>query len=430
MKMQQILFKNIYYYDTQAENALCGDILVEDGIITQIGSISETHLDGSAKIISGTEYLALPGFVNTHTHVAMSLLRDFGGDMPLSRWLNDYIWPAEAKLTDNDVFWGTQLGLLEMFASGTTCFMEMYDHCDAIAEAVKKSGIRAIISRGSVGMFDSAKKGISENDALYAKWHGAENDRIHVWYGPHAPNTCPGAYIQEMAQHARERQTGIHTHVAETKEEVEFIQKEYNMTPTAWLASLEIFDNPTLAAHCVWMTEEDMNIFAQNNVTVAHNPVSNLKLASGIADVVKMQQKGITVGLGTDGASSNNTLNMLRELQTAALIHKVRHYNAEEMGARQAINMATIQGAKALHLQDKIGSLEVGKKADITLFKLTQPWNIPYHDRINNIAYAAQAGDIDAVFVDGNCVYHHGEFLTLDKEKILFECQKIAKRIV
>lgn len=427
--MSKLIFKNINYYQSDTGKTTCGDVFVEDGIIKKIGEVLE-ETDNETEVISGSEYLALPGFVNTHTHVAMSLLRDYGGDMPLSRWLNEYIWPAEAKLTDDDVFWGSQLGILEMLATGTTCFMEMYDHCDAIAEAVKKSGIRAILSRGSVGMFDSAKKGIQENDALFNAWHGAENDRIRVWYGPHAPNTCSGEYIQEMAQHSRERRTGIHIHVAETKAEVEKIIQEYGMTPAEWLASLGVLDVPTLAAHCVWMTEDDFDIFAKNHVAVAHNPVSNLKLASGIAPVASMQEKGIVVGLGTDGASSNNTLSMLRELQMAALIHKVRKYDAEEMGATQVINMATIEGAKALCLQNQIGSLEEGKKADITLFKMTQPWNIPHHDSVNNIAYAAQASDIEAVFVDGRCVYRQGEFLTLDKERIIFECQQIAKRIV
>ncbi|MDO4280168.1 MAG: amidohydrolase [Peptococcaceae bacterium] len=415
--MNKFLFRQIQYLDGESLTLRQGDVLIEDDVIKRVGVVSDEEAAGAEIFAAGEEWLAVPGYINTHTHIAMTLLRDYGGDQPLSRWLNDYIWPAEAKLTDEDVYWGTALGALEMIASGTTCFVDMYDHCDAICEATAKAKLRAVFSRGSVGMNDPAHRGIDENDALYARWHGAEGGRFRVWYGPHAPNTCPGDYIQEMVAHAKARSTGIHIHVAETRGEVESIQAQYGMTPVAWLDSLGAFAVPTLAAHSVWLTEEDKAIYARRHVAVAHNPISNLKLASGIADVEDLRGRGVIVGLGTDGASSNNNLSMHRELQTAALIHKIRHYDAEAVGARDVLQMATIDGARALGWADEIGSISPGKQADITLYKLDQPWHAPYHDAVSNLVYAAHSDDVDAVFVQGECLYKHKEFLTLDAEK-------------
>lgn len=406
------------------------DVLIEDGVIRKIGNVSADEAAGAVEFAFGEHYVLLPGYVNTHTHVAMSLLRDYGGDQALDAWLNNYIWPAEARLTDDDVYWGSALGMLEMLAGGATCFMEMYDHCDAIAEAVSDAGMRAIISRGSVGMGDPEKRGIAENDAIFARWHGAEDDRLRVWYGPHAPNTCAGGYIQEMAAHARERKTGVHIHVAETQLECAFTKEHYGMTPVCWLDSLGVLDVPTLAAHSVWLDEKDITIYAEHGVAVAHNPISNLKLASGICPVQDLEKAGVVVGLGTDGASSNNILSMHRELQVTALIHKLRHYDAQAVGAHDVLKMATIQGARALHWDDAIGSIEEGKRADLTLYKLTQPWNVPHHDPVSNIAYAAQQSDIDSVFVDGNCLYKHGSYTTLDEERILAEAERRAVRLI
>lgn len=428
--MEKYLFRQISYLEGDNLDLKNGDVLIEDGKIKRLGNVTEEEAKGAVEYVNGSHYVLIPGYVNTHTHIAMTLLRDYGGDQPLDTWLNQYIWPAEAKLTDEDVYWGSSLGLLEMIASGTTCLMDMYDHCDAIAEAIKDGSMRGILSRGSVGMFDSDKKGIIENDAVYDRWHHANNDRIRVWYGPHAPNTCPGAYIQEMAEHAKERGTGVHIHVAETQAEISYIKEQYNMTPAQWLESLNILDVPTLAAHSVWMTPDDMKIYARHQVAVAHNPISNLKLASGIAPIEEIKNQGIVVGLGTDGPSSNNIMSMHREMQILSLLHKVRNYNAESIGARDALKIATIEGAKAIRWDDQIGSLAEGKQADVTLYRLDHPWNVPHHDPISNIAYASQPNDIDSVFIQGKCVYKHGDYTTLDKEKIVFEAERRAKRLV
>lgn len=428
--MEKYLFRQISYLDGDNLELKQGDVLIEDGKIKKLGHVAEAEAKDAIEYARGEQFVLAPGYVNTHTHIAMTLLRDYGGDQALDTWLNQYIWPAEAKLTDDDVYWGSSLGLLEMIASGTTCLMDMYDHCDAIAEALQDGKMRGILSRGSVGMFDSEKKGIMENDAVFERWQHANNDRIRVWYGPHAPNTCPGEYIKEMADHARERGTGVHIHVGETQAEISFIKEKYNMTPVQWLESLNILDVPTLAAHSVWMTPEDMNIYARHHVAVAHNPISNLKLASGIAPIEDMRKQGIVVGLGTDGPSSNNIMSMHREMQMLALLHKVRYFDAESIGAKDALQIATIEGAKAIHWDDQIGSLVEGKQADLTLYRLDEPWNVPHHNVISNLAYASQASDIDSVFIQGKCVYKHKEYTTLDKEKIIFESENRAKRLV
>lgn len=428
--MNKTLFRQVTMLTGDDLQVQHGDLLIEDGIIKKIGTVSAAEAEDAVEFARGEHYVLVPGYINTHTHVAMSVLRDYGGDMPLDVWLNQYIWPAEAKLTDDDVYWGSCLGMLEMIASGTTCLVDMYDHCDAIAEAISDGGMRAILSRGNVGMNDPEGRGIAENDAVYARWHGAEDDRIRVWYGPHAPNTCPGDYIQEMAQHARERGTGVHIHVAETKGEWEWCQSTHGMTPVGWLESLGVLDVPTLAAHSVWLDDADIAIYAKHGVAAAHNPISNLKLASGVCRVEDLQRAGVTVGLGTDGSSSNNIMSMHRELQVAALIHKIRNYDAQVVGARDALKLATIEGAKAIRWQDAIGSIAEGKKADLTLYKLDAPWNVPHHDVVSNLAYAAQQSDIDSVFVQGECLYKHGDYTTLDKERILAEAETRAKRLI
>lgn len=428
--MSKQIFCNVnYLYGPQFELKR-GDVLVEDGIIRACGALKDEDKIGADVKACDDTHLLIPGFVNAHTHVAMTLLRDYGGGVSLDRWLNDYIWPAEARLTDDDVYWGTLLGLLEMAATGTTCFMEMYDHCDAICQAVADSGMRMAICRGSVGINDPDHKGIAENDAVFDRWHKAENDRIRVWYGPHAPNTCTGEYIQEMVDHARARHTGVHIHVAETKAEFSMFQEKYLMTPVAWLESLGVLDVPTLAAHCVWMTEADMDIFRKYKVSVAHNPISNLKLASGIADVTDMQKHGIVVGLGTDGASSNNSLNMHREMQVAALLHKVRNYDAQALGGLAPVQLASLDGACAMHWEDSIGCIQEGMQADLTLFHLDQVWNTPHHDLVSNLIYASQTANIESVYVQGRCVYDHGDYPTMDKEMIIAKAEEIAHRLV
>lgn len=420
--------KNVCYYDGASDALKTGDVFVEAGKFSSLGGVSEKWAE---KTIDGSNYLLLPSFHNAHTHVAMSLLRGYGSDTNLSQWLNDYIWPLEAKLSDEDVYWGTSLGLLEMIASGTSAYMEMYDHTDAICEATKESGLYLNICRGSVGLFDDTNKGIKENIDLYERWHGYDEGRFNVYFGPHAPNTCPPAYIEAMVQAARDKKTGIHIHLSETKAENEFILKTYGMSPTAYLDSLGVFDleKPTAAAHCVYLSESDRLTLVEKNVSLLHNPVSNMKLASGICDVPSYIKAGGLVALGTDGASSNNTLDMLREMQMAALLHKVSTLDPEAMKAKAVLKLATENGAKALGFLNS-GKIEVGYEANFILVNFDLPHCYPHYDHFANLAYSAKSSDIDYLFVRGKALYEKGEYLSLDKEKICYMAKQVADKLM
>lgn len=406
-----------------------GDILIDGD---HIEAFTSPSLDQQAEyeLIDAKHHLVMPGLINTHTHVAMSLLRGYGGGTSLHEWLNDYIWPAEAKMDKECIRAGVGLGLLEMIASGTTCFADMYDHMDVVARVVSESGMRANLCRGMIGMNDPEDRSIAENDDLFSKWHKNAEDRIRIWYGPHAPNTCPAAYLERVLERATDKNTGIHIHLAETKDEYRYIKERFGKSPCAFLNDLGIFERPTLAAHTVWIDESDREILLENKVSVAHNPVSNMKLASGISPVLAMRHDGINVALGTDGASSNNNLSMWKELQTAALIHKLEAFNPNAIRERDILKMATINGAKALHWETEIGSLDIGKKADMIFVNIDKPWYAPWHDHLENLVYSAHADDVEMTMVNGKFLYKNKEFLTLDAERIILEATRYAKQIV
>ncbi|WP_278674176.1 amidohydrolase [Acidaminococcus fermentans] len=378
-------------------------------------------------VLEGRDHLAVPGWVNAHTHVAMTLFRSYADDMALMDWLQNRIWPLEAKLDGRAVYWGSLLGIAEMIRTGTTCFADMYFFMEETAKAAADSGIRAVLSRGLTG--NSAEDGaarLEENTELYKNWHGAQDGRITVMLGPHAPYTCSPDYLESVIARSRELGAEIHMHLSETAGEVTDCREKYGKSPIALMESLGMFDGGTLAAHCVHVDEEDMDILARHGVRVAHNPQSNLKLASGIAPVARMLQKGITVGLGTDGASSNNNLDMLEEVRLAAMLAKVQSGDPKAVPASQALAMGTWMGAKAVGLSG-VGKLEVGQKADIVLYNMDSPAWYPRHDRTSLLVYAASSADVDTVLVDGNILLRKGELTTIDLEKVTAEVGQCLK---
>lgn len=378
-------------------------------------------------VLEGRDHLAVPGWVNAHTHVAMTLFRSYADDMALMDWLQNRIWPLEAKLDGRAVYWGSLLGIAEMIRTGTTCFADMYFFMEETAKAAADSGIRAVLSRGLTG--SSAEDGaarLEENTELYKNWHGAQDGRITVMLGPHAPYTCSPDYLESVIARARELGAEIHMHLSETAGEVTDCREKYGKSPIALMESLGMFDGGTLAAHCVHVDEEDMDILARHGVRVAHNPQSNLKLASGIAPVARMLQKGITVSLGTDGASSNNNLDMLEEVRLAAMLAKVQAGDPKAVPASQALAMGTWMGAKAVGLSG-VGKLEVGQKADIVLYNMDSPAWYPRHDRTSLLVYAASSADVDTVLVDGNILLRKGELTTIDLEKVTAEVGQCLK---
>lgn len=425
-----ILIKGCYLLQEGDTAVSRGDVAIQGNRFIQVGQAGKLPPDWQPdRVIEGKDFLCLPGFVNCHTHAAMTLLRSYADDLPLMQWLEKMIWPMEARLTEDDVYWGTMLALLEMIQSGTTTFCDMYFFMDRVAEAVEQSGMRACLSRGLIGTGPEAESGLEESREFIKKWQGAADGRISVWLGPHAPYTCPPDYLEKVLALAQDFKVGIHIHVAETKDEIAQIKKLYGKTPVKYLYDCGVFQFPTIAAHCVHLTSKDIYLLAETGVAVAHNPESNMKLASGIAPISLLLAAGVTVGIGTDGASSNNNLDMLEEMRTAALLHKVNIGDPMALPALQALKMATCEGARALRLED-VGSLKPGYKADLILIDLDKPHLYPRHNLAAHVVYAAHSADVDTVIIDGRIVMEHKKVLTIDRERVFQEVEERVKRLL
>ena len=403
------------------------NIAIADDRIVAVGDVPEDFQE--EKIIDGTQHFAIPGFVNAHTHASMTLLRSYADDMKLMDWLEQMIWPIEAKLHSDDIYWGAMLAAVEMIRSGTTAFADMYGpDMERVAEVVDVSGLRGVLSRGLIGVAPDSDKKLEENAALYENYHGAAQGRITVMFGPHALYTCPPDYLKKIAAKAQALGAEVHIHMSETVGEIENCLKEYGKRPFAHVASTGLFENGTLAAHCVYLDNEDIDIIKKYHIRVAHNPGSNMKLASGTAPVPRLLEEGICVALGTDGASSNNNLDMLDEVQLAALMHKVHTLDPLAVPALTAVKMGTEYGAQALSLHD-VGRLQAGDKADIVLFSMRGAAWTPCYNPVSLLAYAAKSSSIDTVMVDGKILMENGALTTMDEERILFEAQKVADRL-
>lgn len=424
--MSKLLLKNIELLDTP--NGEANVIAVEDGKISYIGKDLPDSF-AADEVIDGKGMLATAGMVNTHGHVSMTLLRSYADDMALMDWLENKIWPIEAKMNAKDIYWGAMLGIAEMLKSGTTCFADMYCFMDDVARAVAETGIRANLSRGLIGLAPDKDDKLAENTQLVKDWQGYDNGRIRITYGPHAPYTCPVEYLQKVIEAAQANNAEIQMHLCETKGEVENCIKEHGVTPIKLMDQLGMFEQGTIAAHCVYLTEDDMDIMAAKNVRVAHNPQSNLKLASGIAPVARMLEKGICVGLGTDGASSNNNLDMLEECRAAAMLHKTTTLNPLAVPAAQAWDMATVNGAKVLGFAE-LGKLSVGQQADIVLWNMHKPYWYPRHNKLSLLVYAANSSDADTVIVNGKVVLQNGSMTLFDEEKIYAEANLRAQKLL
>lgn len=406
-----------------------GDILIENDTIKSIGFINPRDTEG-AYIIDGKRTVAMPGLVNTHTHAAMTLLRSYADDMELMPWLNDKIWPAEAKFVNEYIYWGSALAAVEMIQSGTTTFADMYDSMHEVAKVTEESGLRANLARGCVVFSDPELKNIQKNVRLYENFNNKADGRIKVWFAPHAPYTCPPEYVEKIVEAAKSCNAGIHVHLAETLDEQRQIAEGYGKTPTEYLNDLGVFELPTLAAHSVYLNDTDIEILKAHNVGIAHNPTSNLKLASGIANIPKYLQAGLNVGLGTDGCSSNNTLNMFKEMAICSFVQKVNAMNPTVLPAEEILNMATIGGAKVLRWDDEIGTLEVGKKADLILVDIDKPHFAPWNNPVSDLVYSAQGSDVKTTIVNGKILMKDYEVLTLDVERIMAETERIARKVL
>lgn len=379
--------------------------------------------------IDGRGGVVLPGLVNCHTHAAMTLLRGYADDLPLMRWLTEAVWPVEERLTGEDVYWGTLLACLEMIAGGVTTFADMYFFMDDVARAVESSGMRASLSRGLIGNGPGAEKGLAEGAELVRKWHRAGDGRITVMLGPHAPYTCPPSYLERVAGMSADLGVGIHIHLAETRTEVAEIREKYGATPVEAVARTGLLDRPVLAAHCVHPAGGDLAILAAKKVAVAHCPESNMKLGSGIAPVKALLEAGVPVGLGTDGAASNNDQDLFGEMRAAALLAKVAQGDPTVLPAHRVLEMATSDGAAALGLTG-VGAIAPGNRADLILVDFQRPHLTPRHDVAAHLVYAARSADVALTMVDGRILWRDGRFTTLDAEGIMAEAGRRAARLV
>ncbi|PZM65526.1 amidohydrolase [Paenibacillus dendritiformis] len=412
--------------------AVTGTMVIENDMIVYVGEHLPQEYDTSEAVrIDGKGLFFMPGLINTHGHAAMSLLRGYGDDMVLQSWLQEKMWPMEAKFTAEDVRWGTALSVLEMLKGGTTTFVDMYDHMDEVAKIVEESGMRACLMRGAIGLCpeDVQEAKLREAVQFARDWHGKADGRITTMLAPHAPYTCPPGFIEKFVQAAHDLALPLHTHMSETAAEVAQNVADYGLRPVAHLEKLGFFSRPSFVAHGVHLTDEEIEVLARHDVAVSHNPGSNLKLASGVGRVPELLRAGVTVSLGTDGPASNNNLDMFEEMRLAALIHKGVSGDPTAVPAAEAMRMGTLYGAQTIRAE-KLGLLEAGMKADIVAVNVNQPHFVPHTDFVSHMIYSASAKDVAHVWVDGRQVVKDGQCLTLDEERILYEAGRCFERLL
>ena len=411
------------------------DIGIADGRIAFIAPAGHTPGDfRQERRISGRHRLAMPGFVNAHTHCAMTLMRNAADDLPLHEWLFNKIFPMEDRLTDEDVYWGTSLGAAEMIKSGTTAMADMYLHMDSTAKAISETGIRANLSRSPLEFHsDGELKAIDvfgDCEEYYRKWNGSSNGRIKVYIEVHSTYLFDTVSLRRASDLAKRLDTGIHIHLLETAKERKDSFEQYGKSPVEICAETGIFDVPVIGAHLVHVSDEDIGLLKKYDVNAAHNPTSNLKLGSGISPVPEMLKAGVNVALGTDGAASNNNLNMFEEMHLAALMHKGIGQDPELVSARQAFRMATANGARAIGFGEETGVIRAGMKADMILLDMDKPHLVPMNDPFSAVVYSAQGSDVDTVIVDGEILMEQRELKTIDEERVKYEATEISKRLL
>lgn len=431
--MTSVLMKDcswIVTQDPQRRILKNTSVLSRDGRIEEIGNLSGNNADF---VINGHGKAMLPGLINCHTHLSMTLLRGYADDMELHKWLQEKIWPQEAKLTGERCFWGAMLGCMELITSGTTCFLDMYFFMDKVAEATHAMGLRAFLSVALLDSMDSLGKqeAIAKTEAFARKLKELGDPRIGVAIGPHSPYTCSAETLQESARLSEQYQAPLHIHVAETRKEQADCENAHGMRVIDYLDSLEILSPRLVAAHCVWLTKNEITKMAGRGVKVAHCPVSNLKVATGgIAPVPEMMDAGVRIGLGTDGASSNNSLDMFETMKYAALLQKHSRWDASLLPAQKVLDFATIDAAEVLGIGSKVGSVEKGKLADLILVDLAYPSTTPLHGTsslISHLVYSLRSMQVSSVVVDGNPLMIERNLTNPSAQEILGEAQHQAE---
>ena len=432
-----ILIKNGTIVTMDGGNSIVrGDLLIRDGKIVEVGERIETSAD---QTIDATGCAVLPGFVQTHIHLCQTLFRGAADDLSLIDWLKKRIWPMEAAHTPESIRASAQLGIAEMIKGGTTCAltMETVRHTEEVLRVVDESGFRATVGKCMMdkgdempaALHEKSRESIDESVALIEAWDGKADGRIRCCFAPRFAVSCTKELLAEVATLARDRGVMIHTHASENTKECEMVEQETGMRNVAYLDSLGISGPHVLLAHCVHLDHQEMETLRRTRTNVAHCPSSNLKLGSGIAQVAKMLDRGISVSLGADGAPCNNRLDMFTEMRTAALLQKALH-GPEALPATRALQMATIDGARALGLENEIGSLETGKRADVIVVDLAQIHSSPQTDVVSSLVYSTQPSDVRTTIIDGSIVMRDRELLSLDESSVVENANREATSLM
>lgn len=423
------LVTNAYVLDMVGDipNIEKKDILIEDNIIKKIEKDIDKEIEVDEKI-NAKNMLVMPGLINTHTHLAMSIFRGYKTDKKLMDWLENAIFPVEDKLKPEDIYWNSYLSCLEMIKSGTTTCNDMYFGMNKTVEAIRDTGLRAVVAWCIKD--DSIKDKVEQTREYAKKYNNDDNGKIKIYVSADAPHTCNPDTIKLCVDLAKELNTGLHIHLAETIDEETKIKSRYNKRSTEYLNDLEVFDVPVVLAHGIYVSDSDIEILKKIKGGISHNPISNCKLSSGICDVVKLRKNGISIGLGTDGIGSTTTMDMFEEMKTAAYLQKVNTMEPSSISAYDILKMATIEGAKVLGMEKEIGTLEPGKKADMIFIKTDKLHMCPANDVCANLVYSSNGADVESVMIDGKVIMQNRKMLNLDEKQVMRQVKKIAKRLL
>ncbi len=421
------------------DRIVAGSVVIEGGRIAEVlppsSSISE---GGSDEVIDGRGRTLLPGFIQTHIHLCQTLFRGAADDLALIDWLKQRVWPMEAAHTPESLYASARLGIAELIRGGTTCAltMETVNHTEAVFRAVEESGFRATVGKCMMDHGDDVPEALSEETEdsiagsleLLERWNGRADGRIRYCFAPRFAVSCTRELLERVARLSRERGVMVHTHASENRDEIAMVESATGKRNIEYLRDVGLTAPHVVLAHCVWLDENEMEILRATGAHIAHCPSSNLKLASGFARVAEMLDRGISVSLGADGAPCNNRLDMFTEMRTAALLQKVLR-GPRALPALTALRMATTNGARALGLDDQIGSIEVGKRADLQLLDLNRLHTTPRSDPVSTIVYAAEASDVETVIIDGRIVMRDRELLTLDERVVIEQANNEAQQL-
>ncbi|MET3618146.1 5-methylthioadenosine/S-adenosylhomocysteine deaminase [Peptoniphilus olsenii] len=411
-----ILLRNISFLDIEEERIVDNiDIFIEENKISKI----DKNLDVDAsEIFNGENKLVTPGFINSHTHLGMSYFRNYADDLNLMDWLNNEIWPIEAKLNSEDIYYSSLLSIVENIKSGVTTFCDMYYEMDKVGDALIESGMRGVLTRGLTDIDGKGSEKLEEIDKLYNNYHNKSNGRVRVYPAPHAIYTCSEEFLKEISKRAKERYDGIiHMHLSETLTEVENCLNLHGMTPIKYVDSIGMLENHIIAAHCTHITDEEIDLIKDKKFYPVYNPSSNLKLASGFTPIQKLIDNGVSVAMGTDGDSSNNNQDLIEEMHIGSIVNKAVEMNEKAVKAIEILKMTTINGAKAMGY-DNLGLVKEGYLADLAIFNLNSNSFTPRNNLISSLVYSANSADVSSVIADGKFIMKDRQVLRLDENKL------------